>query len=119
MIKVVKEAMTSEEEFQKSVAFNDKYFPRVPEGAKLVRHRKRDFWYDESQAILHYVFKEPDEVEYLGKANAPWRSMDGVGLSRDNWKKSKREYLDQYSDDLDEEGAYLSADLEKEFGTKK
>lgn len=98
---------------------NDKYFPKIPSDAKLVKHRGRVFWYDEKNALLHVVFKDEEEIEEVGKANAPWRSSDTVGLRRENWKnkETRMEYLDGYSDDLDEEGAALAADFMKyEYG---
>jgi hypothetical protein len=105
MLKVINEAYDT--------TFNDKYFPRVPEGAKIIKYGKRHFWYEEKRAVLHFVFKDDEEVEQMGKDSAPWRELDSVGLSRENWKENKKYWLEQYSNDIDEEGSALAADYLK------
>lgn len=90
------------------------------------------FLYDEETAIVYYVAKMSKEDK---KENEEWKAehgkplfetdptgnymlLDGVGLGRENWKdKDARDgYLSIWSDEIDEETAYLMDDLKAEFG---
>lgn len=104
-------------EDSKHVEFNDKYFPRVDIEDKsrydYVNYKGRDFAYDKKNSMLIYLFKDDEEVADVGQDNAPWREIDAVRLSSDNWnnKEYRNDYLQAYIFDLDSESSYLAQDF--------
>lgn len=110
-------------EFEKDVEFNDKYFPRVDiknreKYSPLFKFRNKVFVYDKKNSLVINVFQDEEEIEEWGKTKTPWREMEAVGLSRENWedKEAREEYLEEYCDEIEEEDAYLIADAQREFG---
>ena len=102
------------------VKMNDKYFPRIDisDTARYdyVKHGGRDFAYDKKDNILHYLFKDEEEIDVMGGIeNVPFRSLDAAGLSLDSWTDTdvRDEYLDGYANDLDDEASYLAQDFIK------
>lgn len=93
--------------------FNDRYFPRIDLTNKqrydFYKYRGKEFAYDKDEALVILLFRDTDEEG----EDAPWREMDAVGLSKDNWKnKDARDgYLDTYIDERDEEFAYMMDDF--------
>ena len=87
--------------------FENKYFPIVNPD-KIYKVGTKYFWYDADRALLHLIYKDEDELLLKGQQDTPWRSLDAVGLSRENWANDKESYLGNYADDLDEEIAYES-----------
>lgn len=106
-------------EMQKTIEFNDKYFPQVDirnraKYTPLYKFGDRSFVYDKENSLVISVFKDKEELEILGK-DTPWRDLDSVGLSFKNWqdKEARDEYLTAYTDDLDAECSYLANDFIK------
>ena len=93
--------------------FNDRYFPRVDLTNKqrydFYKYRGKEFAYDKDEALVILLFRDTDEEG----EDAPWREMDAVGLSKDNWKNKdvRDEYLDTYINERDEEFAYMVDDF--------
>lgn len=104
-------------EDEKSIAFNDKYFPRVDVNNTsrydTTEFKDKFFAYDKANNVLIYLFKDDEEVSEMGWDNAPWRELDSAGLSSDNWndKESREDYLHAYTFDLDSESSYLVQDF--------
>ena len=98
--------------------FNDKYFPRVDLSNKArykyYKYKGKEFAYDTQDAVVIYLFRDDDEIETLGN-KAPYREMDAVGLSRNNWrnKEVRNEYLDEYLYDLDSYASYAADEFVK------
>lgn len=106
----------TEEYDPKDTEFNDKYFPRVDLNDDNIHYYKLDgseYAYDMKNAVVMFLFKDEDEVEHFGIEDAPYRVLDTVGLSRDNWndKPERDEYLRGYKQDLDSETSYLVQDF--------
>lgn len=106
----------TEEYDPKDTEFNDKYFPRVDLNDDNIHYYKLDsseYAYDMKNAVVMFLFKDEDEVEHFGIDEAPYRVLDTVGLSRDNWndKAERDEYLRGYKQDLDDESSYLVQDF--------
>ena len=106
----------NEEYDPKDTEFNDKYFPRVDLNDDNIHYYKLDgseYAYDMKNAVVMFLFKDEDEVEHFGIKDAPYRVLDTVGLSRDNWndKPERDEYLRGYKQDLDSETSYLVRDF--------
>lgn len=106
----------NEEYDPKDTEFNDKYFPRVDLNDDNIHYYKLDdseYAYDMKNAVVMFLFKDEDEVEHFGVDEAPYRVLDTVGLSRDNWndKPERDEYLRGYKQDLDSETSYLVRDF--------
>lgn len=97
--------------------FNDKYFPRVNIKGKKVYHpdgtKNTGFIYDDENALLISIFKDPEEVEALGN-KAPWRELDATGLSRSNWKDNPEYWINMayynLSDDMRSEVNFVESD---------
>jgi len=116
--KVIRESAFDENGNWKSnedmMKFNDKYFPRIDidnkERYETEKIGNRLFAYDKEDKVVDIVFKDDEEVDILGDDKAPWRIMDSVGLSEENWndKEARIEYLQEYSDDLDYEADSLA-----------
>lgn len=93
--------------------FNDRYFPRIDITNKqrydFYKYRGEKFAYDKDEALVILLSRD---TEGEGK-DAPWREMDAVGLSRENWnnKDARDGYLDTYIDERDEEFAYMMDDF--------
>ena len=104
-------------EDEKSIAFNDKYFPRVDVNNTsrydTTEFKDKFFAYDKANNVLIYLFKDDEEVSEMGWDNAPWRELDSAGLSSDNWndKESREDYLHAYTFDLNSESSYLVQDF--------
>lgn len=103
--------------------FNDKYFPQVNildtvRFSGVYEYKGRKFIYDKKNALLIQIFKDSDEVEELGEDKAPWRELDSIGFSKENWdnKDIRDEYLFTYSMELDDEADYAIDQAKKEFG---
>ncbi len=106
----------TEEYDPKDTEFNDKYFPRVDLNDDNIHYYKLDgseYAYDMKNAVVMFLFKDEDEVEHFGIDEAPYRVLDTVGLSRDNWndRAERDEYLRGYKQDLDDESSYLVQDF--------
>lgn len=106
----------TEEYDPKDTEFNDKYFPRVDLNDDNIHYYKLDgseYAYDMKNAVVMFLFKDEDEVEHFGIDEAPYRVLDTVGLSRDNWndRAERDEYLRGYKQDLDDESSYLAQDF--------
>lgn len=106
----------NEEYDPKDTEFNDKYFPRVDLNDDNIHYYKLDgseYAYDMKNAVVMFLFKDEDEVEHFGIDEAPYRVLDTVGLSRDNWndRAERDEYLRGYKQDLDDESSYLVQDF--------
>lgn len=106
----------NEEYDPKDTEFNDKYFPRVDLNDDNIHYYKLDdseYAYDMKNAVVMFLFKDEDEVEHFGIDEAPYRVLDTVGLSRDNWndRAERDEYLRGYKQDLDNESSYLVQDF--------
>lgn len=90
----IKEALN--EDYDKE--FLDKYNPIVDiTNKKRYTYKKYDnkeFVYDNENALLIWVYKDEDEIKELGKANTPYRELDAIGLSRDNWEESPEYWLE-------------------------
>lgn len=88
--------------------------------SKVVDYRGRKFRYNYDEALVEWVrfydydFDENNELVKI-ELDTPY-VIDAVGLHKDNWKTYRDEYLDQWSDELDEESRILQAQLEAEFG---
>ena len=100
------------------VKMNDKYFPRVDIEDKArydyVQYKGRDFAYDKKDNVLHFLFKDEEEIEVMGGIeNTPFRSLDAAGLSLDSWTdtETRDQYLNDYANDIDEETSYLVQDF--------
>lgn len=98
--------------------FNDKYFPRVSTKGKKIYHpegsKDTSFIYDDKNALLISIFKDPEEVEALGN-KAPWRESDTVGLSRGDWKENPQYWVDMVYDQQQEESSYIMDGIVDEF----
>lgn len=106
-------------ELQKHIKFNDEYFPRVDvknrtKYSQLYKFKDKTFIYDKINSVVIYLFKDDEELPALGK-DAPWRELDSVGLSAENWNnvESRDEYLAQFVDDLDAEASYYANEFIK------
>ena len=114
LITAINESLNEDE---KSTAFNDRYFPRVDinntSRYDTAEFKDKFFAYDKKNNVLIYLFKDDEEVSELGWDNAPWRELDSVGLSSDNWndEEARNDYLYQYNFDLDSESSYLAQDF--------
>lgn len=98
--------------------FNDKYFPRVSTKGKKIYHPEgsddTSFIYDDKNALLISIFKDPEEVEALGN-KAPWRESDTVGLSRGDWKENPQYWVDMAYDQQQENSSYIMDGIADEF----
>lgn len=87
--------------------FNDKYFPKIDiKGKKVYRasnNKDHMYIYDDRSSILIRIFKDPDEIETLGKTQAPWRELESYGLSKDNWEESPQYWVDYMDYTMEEE----------------
>lgn len=96
--------------------FLDKYFRTVDIFDKsrfaYMKYRGKHIAYDKNRNVVLILFKDSDELAALGK-NCPYRVLHSVGLSVDNWKdpRARKEYLDMYIDDYEEESNYLAQDF--------
>lgn len=111
----IKEALTEDYDV---IKMNDKYFPVVDindtSRYDYVEYKGKQLAYDKKDHVLHYLFKDEEEIELLGgEDQAPFRSIDAVGLSLDSWndKEERDSYLQGYSDDMDDEASYLMQDF--------
>jgi len=92
---------------------------------------KKSFQYDRKRAVVLYVAKAgieeiADNQEWVAKYGKPlfeiqedgYMIIDSIGLSRENWdnKEARDEYLHGWCMNMEEEQAYMTADLAKEFG---
>ena len=92
-----------------STSFNDKYFPRVDLSNprySYYHYKGKDFAYDNQKKLVLLIYQDDEEGE-----DAPWREVDAIGLAPENWKnrEARKEYLDEYCDDID---AQLEYELE-------
>lgn len=109
---------TDLEEDYDVVKMNDKYFPKVDiedtDRYEYVQYKDKDFAYDKKDNVLHYLFKDEEEVDIFGSLDkTPFRSLDAAGFSADSWadKDVRDEYLDSYASDLDDEASYMIQDF--------
>lgn len=87
--------------------------------SKCVRVGKRLFRYNYEHGVVEYVYKFDKEMQRINEEaqcevfenDGGYCVADSVGLRRENWenKVARREYLEDYSYDLDEEYAYMTA----------
>lgn len=82
------------------IELNDKYFPRVDlsdSRYKKYKYKGHMFAYDTKYNIVLKLFKDDAELEILGN-DTPWRELDTIGLSFDNWKDKveRNSYLDEW-----------------------
>jgi len=92
---------------------------------------KKKFQYDrENATILHVAKATAEDIavnqEWVTKYGKPlfeiqddgYMVIDSIGLSRKNWddKEARNEYLNEWCMQMEEELAYMTADLVKEFG---
>lgn len=92
---------------------------------------KKSFQYNRERATVLYVAKATteeiaDNQEWMKKYGEPlfeiqadrYMVINSVGLSRENWddKEARDEYLYGWCMEMEEELAYMTADLVKEFG---
>jgi len=91
---------------------------------------KKMFRYNRERAEVSYVAKATaeeiaDNQKWLEKYGKPlfeiqsdgYVVINSVGLSRENWddKEARDEYLNEWCMQMEEELAYMTADLVKEF----
>lgn len=93
-------------------------FPRVSTKGKKIYHpegsKDTSFIYDDKNALLISIFKDPEEVEALGN-KAPWREYDTIGLSREDWKENPQYWVDTAYYQQQEESSYIMDGIADEF----
>ena len=63
------------------------------------------------------IYKNEDEIKFLGsESKTPWRVMDSIGLSKENWEDNPEYWMSKYAGEVDEESSNLIGDyLKYEF----
>ena len=94
--------------------------------SKIYKHGNRHFRYDYDECMVEYVTRadaksklemKRDDAEWIEKYGHPLWDIDAdgywlvdtIGLKRENWenKTIRNGYLSMWSDELDEENAYM------------
>lgn len=93
-------------EYEEVVNDYNKYFPVVSVKGRKYSSKYIDgdyrFIYNTENATLVCIFRTPEEIDALGKKEAPWRAFDETGLSREDWKDNPQYWVDLYADRLKE-----------------
>lgn len=85
--------------------FENKYFPKITP-KKVLQYNGKYFCYD--NGTLYMIYKNEDEIKAVGGVRkAPWRVMDSIGLSKEDWEEGPEYWMQQYADQFDDESAAL------------
>ena len=92
-------------------AFENKYFPKI-KPKKVWTYKDKYFCFD--NGILYLIYKNEDEMKAVGGyAKAPWRVMDSINLSTEEWEEDPQYWMSKYAGDIDAEGDALVQDFLK------
>lgn len=95
--------------------------------SRVYKYNNKLFRYDYDESVLEWVCKPTKEMlkdneDWVSRFGHPlWTIDDGynviqtIGLSRESFETDRESYFAMWSDDLDEESAYLLAHY-KRFG---
>ena len=93
---------------------------------RVVKVGKKLFRYDREDCVVQWVSKataemRKDNEEWMEKWGRPlwdigddgYEVVDSIGLSRKNWDnvEARKEYLQMWNDELNEEAAYLAEEF--------
>lgn len=94
--------------------FENKYFPKI-NPKKVLQYNGKYFCFD--NGTLYMIYKNEDEIKFLGsESKTPWRVMDSIGLSKENWEDNPEYWMSKYAGEVDEESSNLIGDyLKYEF----